>query len=96
MNNYRELINTLKFCLSPMSVNVDCDECAYNCGNTSCVSLLVQDAADAIEQLVKERDAAIYCICAIEDALDRGNDNDWAREHIDEWRGVQEGNDEID
>lgn len=51
---------------------------------------------EAIEQLVKERDAAIDCIYAIEDALDRGNDNDWARECIDEWCGVKEDNDEVD
>ena len=55
-----------------------------------------RDAADAIEQLVKERDAAIDCIYAIEDDLDRGNDNDWAREHIKEWRGVQEVEHEAD
>lgn len=30
------------------------------------------------------------CIYAIEDDLDRGNDNDWAREHIAEWKSQKE------
>ena len=38
----------------------------------------------------RERDAAIDCIYKIEDALDRGNDNDWAREHISEWESQKE------
>ena len=45
---------------------------------------LMVDAADAIE-------TAEYCINAIEDALDRGNDNDWAREAIAEYRREMEG-----
>ena len=53
---------------------------------------LVTDAADALtallaenDRLRKERDAAVDCIYKIEDDLDRGTDNDWAREHISEW-----------
>ena len=42
------------------------------------------------EQMKRERDAAIDCIYKIEDALDRGNDNDWAREHISEWESQKE------
>nr|DAT63459.1 MAG TPA: hypothetical protein [Caudoviricetes sp.] len=58
---------------------------------------LVTDAADALtallaenDRLRKERDAAVDCIYKIEDALDRGNDNDWAREHISEWESQKE------
>ena len=39
---------------------------------------------------VKKMDAAIDCIYKIEDDLDRGNDNDWAREHILEWKSQKE------
>lgn len=30
------------------------------------------------------------CIYKIEDDLERGNDNDWAREHISEWENREE------
>ena len=43
------------------------------------------------DQMKRERDAAIDCIYKIEDALDRGNDNDWAREHISEWESQKGG-----
>lgn len=42
-----------------------------------------------LEQVKREWDAAVSCIYEIEDDLDRGNDNDWAREHIEEWRSTQ-------
>ena len=42
------------------------------------------------DQMKRERDAAIDCIYKIEDALDRGNDNDWAKEHISEWESQKE------
>ena len=58
---------------------------------------LVTDAADALtallaehDRLRKERDAAVDCIYKIEDDLDRGTDNDWAREHISEWESQKE------
>ena len=44
-----------------------------------------------LEKVKRERDAAVDCIYKIEDALDRGNDNDWAREHISEWEGKMVG-----
>lgn len=44
-----------------------------------------------LEKVKRERDAAADCIYKIEDALDRGNDNDWAREHISEWESQKEG-----
>ena len=43
-----------------------------------------------LEQVKRERDAAVDCIYQIEDDLDRGNDNDWAREHIAEWESQKE------
>ena len=58
---------------------------------------LVTDAADALtallaenDRLRKERDASVDCIYKIEDDLDRGTDNDWAREHISEWESQKE------
>ena len=58
---------------------------------------LVTDAADdhtallaEKDRLRKERDAAVDCIYKIEDDLDRGTDNDWAREHISEWESQKE------
>lgn len=44
-----------------------------------------------LEKVKRERDAAVDCIYKIEDALDRGNDNDWARAHISEWESQKEG-----
>lgn len=43
-----------------------------------------------LEQMKAERDAAVDCIYKIEGALDCGNDNDWAREHISEWESQKE------
>ena len=43
--------------------------------------------ADAAEARAEKAEKCIY---AIEDDLDRGNDNDWAREHIAEWKGQKE------
>ena len=47
-------------------------------------------ASDELEQVKRERDAAVDCIYQIEDDLDRGSDNDWAREHISEWESQKE------
>ena len=43
-----------------------------------------------LEQVKRERDAAVDCIYQIEDDLDRRSDNDWAREHISEWESQKE------
>jgi outer membrane murein-binding lipoprotein Lpp len=43
-----------------------------------------------LERVKRERDAAEGCIYRIEDDLDRGTDNDWAREHISEWESQKE------
>lgn len=43
-----------------------------------------------LEQVKREMDAAVDCIYKIEDDLDRGTDNDWAREHISEWESQKE------
>ena len=51
---------------------------------------LLKEQETELDQMKRERDAAIDCIYKIEDALDRGNDNDWAREHISEWESQKE------
>lgn len=43
-----------------------------------------------LERVKAERDAAMDCIYQIEDDLNRGNDNDWARERIAEWENHKE------
>lgn len=43
-----------------------------------------------MKQVKRERAAAVDCIYQIEDDLDRGSDNDWAREHISEWESQKE------
>ena len=43
-----------------------------------------------LEKVMRERDAAVDCIYQIEDDLDRGSDNDWAREHISGWESQKE------
>lgn len=48
-------------------------------------SYFVEEAADRLEQMQTKLDAAESCIYAVEDALDRGANNDWAREAIREW-----------
>ena len=51
---------------------------------------VARNASDELEQVKRERDAAVDCIYQIEDDLDRGSDNDWAREHISEWESQKE------
>ena len=50
----------------------------------------IQKLRAELEQVKRERDAAVDCIYQIEDDLDRGSDNDWAREHISEWESQKE------
>lgn len=59
---------------------------------------LMVDAAESIgillaraETAEARAETAEECIDAIEDDLDRGSDNDWAREHIAEYRGQEGG-----
>lgn len=91
MDNYKELIERLR------------TESLYKDKATLEIMDLCMEASDAIatlteenaqlraelEQVKRELDAAVNCIYEIEDDLDRGNDNDWAREHIEEWRSTQ-------
>lgn len=58
-------------------------------GMEDCQQSILELEAE-LEQAKRERDAAIDCIYKIEDDLDRGNDNDWAREHISEWESQKE------
>ena len=57
------------------------ESCVFTCINPE----LAKEAATAIRFLAEQLDKAEQCIYAIEDALDRGNDNDWARDAIHEW-----------
>lgn len=59
--------------------------------------VICDEAASAITDLLARAEAAETraekaerCINDIEDDLDRGNDNDWAREHIAEYRSQKE------
>lgn len=54
------------------------ESCIFTCINPE----LAKEAATTIKFLAERLDAAEECIYAIEDALDRGNNNDWAREAI--------------
>ena len=54
------------------------------------VDALAATESAELEQVKWERDAAVDCIYRIEDDLDRGSDNDWAREHISEWESQKE------
>jgi hypothetical protein len=59
-------------------LRVDCmvdDLCRYIADLLACTELMESRARKADQ-----------CISNIEDDLDRGNDNDWAREHIAEYR----------
>lgn len=57
------------------------ESCVFTCINPE----LAKEAATTIQFLAEQLDKAEQCIYAIEDALDRGNDNDWAREAIAEY-----------
>ena len=94
-----KLIEAVKLCGSTPKVD-QCKQCAYWSGGdmSKCIPRMTTAAATALstlqaelEQVKRERDAAVDCIYKIEDALDRGNDNDWAREHISEWESQNGG-----
>lgn len=57
------------------------DSCVFTCINPE----LAGKSATAIRYLAERLDDAEYCIYTIEDALDRGSDNDWARGAILEY-----------
>lgn len=57
------------------------ESCIFTCINPE----LAKEAAATIRFLAEQLDRAEQCIYAIEDALNRGNDNDWAREAIAEY-----------
>lgn len=45
----------------------------------------------AVKNAQKEIELAVQCIYEIEDALDRGSDNDYAREAIKKWENAIKG-----
>lgn len=57
------------------------ESCVFTCINPE----LAKEAATTIRLLVARLDRAERCIYDIEDALNRGTDNDWAREAIEEY-----------
>lgn len=69
-----------------------CHDCPIVCAKTEIIKAYeeLEIVQDKLEQVKRERDAAVDCIYQIEDDLDRGSDNDWAREHIAEWESQRE------
>lgn len=61
------------------------ESCVFACINPE----LAKEAATIIRLFAERLNEAEKCIYAIEDALDRGNDNDWAREAIAEYENGQ-------
>ena len=50
----------------------------------------IQFLENQISKLNRRVELAENCIFAVEDALDRGDDNSWAREVIDRWERANE------
>lgn len=71
----KELVKNLR--LIADHATDDCDGAAYGCVSA------MYEAADAIEELITRVDYLEDCIYRALDALDRGNDNDWAREALE-------------
>ena len=61
------------------------ESCVFVCINPE----LAKEAATTIRLFAERLNEAEQCIYAIEDALDRGNDNDWAREAIYDYENSQ-------
>lgn len=58
MNDYKELVEQMRLCADEKSAH--CKECKFvDAVNNMCMNIMVNCAADAIEQLVKEKDAAV-------------------------------------
>lgn len=65
-----------------------CDEAAAALSTLQAENAELRDKLNYVRM---KRDAAVCCIFKVEGALDRGTDNKWAREHIAEWRRIEEG-----
>lgn len=61
------------------------ESCIFTCINPE----LAKEAATTIRLFAERLSEAEQCIDAIEDALDRGNDNDWARKAICDYENSQ-------
>ena len=107
MNDYKELIYALKSCQHIASNCIDCplsNTKYYNPKTKECEVHLHNVAADAIEQLVRERDAAVMDLKAYSDCYNCKHNtydnlmNGFCREcsvvhkmkYKWQWRGVQE------
>lgn len=86
---YEQIKKALECCVS----NRDCSKCVFLGTeikeNTTCEVKMIKNALNLInrqqteiKRLKQKFNFADDCIWDIEDALNRGSDNDWAREHI--------------
>lgn len=95
MNDYKELLEELRAHCLCITNGDNCNNCEGLISEKAYCRLQIElhkQAADAIEQLVKERDAAVKCIEDIETYLQMGSAK-YIDKTIKEWRGVT---DEID
>lgn len=100
MSDYKELINEARNCVDR---NTKCAICHYKESQGErdfCIDIMIRDLADAIEQLVRERNAALADLKELADCdyckYGKGNDcedtlHDYCTVGEDwEWRGVQD------
>lgn len=74
-----------------MHENGNCTEVGGFCTAVPAANCpLIPRLRDQLTTTEARAEEAEKCIYAIEDDLDRGNDNDRAREHIAEWKGQKE------
>lgn len=97
MNDYKELIEMLRS-MSRAIIREDANDMNIPEENIwDADANALADAADAIEPLVKERDAAVDDIPHNCTYCKHRKDHDWCeRGHRWEWRGAREDNDEAD
>lgn len=100
MNDYKELIEALKCCFTDQKgCYKNCFACPYECFDNDCEDISL-NALNAIERLVRERDAAVedlslngrYCVtCKHFSVFCKRNNKCLSDENEHwEWRGVQE------
>jgi hypothetical protein len=74
-----------------MHENGNCTEVGGFCtAVTAAHCPLIPRLRDKLAAAEARAEKSKQCTYAIEDDLDRGNDNDWAREHIAEWKSQKE------
>lgn len=88
-----QIIKALECCAN--HIKKGCKQCPYlprEClkGLKFDSLALIKRQMGEIARLSSQLEDAKQCIYAIEDALDRGADNDWAREEIRRWESVRD------